>query len=55
MGVGPQLKDVIKILRKFIKTKDEILKEELYSTYKALRNRIVSLTRASKKFHFQQK
>ena len=40
--------------RKFIKTKDEVLKHDLYATYKTLRNKIVSLTRAGKKLHFQK-
>ena len=31
-----------------------MLKDELYSTYKTLRNKIVSLTRAGKKLHFQK-
>ena len=35
-----------KLLRKFIETKDEVLK---HTTYKTLRNLIVSLTRAGKK------
>ena len=43
-----------KLLRKFIKPKDEVLKDELYSTYKTLRNKIVSLTRVGKKLHFQK-
>ena len=43
-----------KLLMKFIKTKDEVLKDELYSTYKTLRNKIVSPTRAGKNLHFQK-
>ena len=31
-----------------------MLKDELYSTYKSLRNKIVSHTRAGKKLHFQK-
>ena len=31
----------------------DILKHKLYATYKTLRNKIVSLTRAGKKLHFQ--
>ena len=43
-----------KILSNFIKSKDDEHKEELYSRFKSLRNKIVSLTRASKKLHFQR-
>ena len=43
-----------KLLRKFIKTKDEVLKHELYATCKTLVNKIVSMPRAGKKLHFQK-
>ena len=53
-GIRSSIKRRDKLLRKFIKTKDEVLKDESYSTYKTLRNKIVSLTRAGKKLHFQK-
>ena len=53
-GIRSSIKRRDKLLRKFIKTKDEVLKHELYATYKTLRNKIVSLTRAGKKLHFQK-
>ena len=53
-GIRSSIKRRDKLLRKFIKTKDEVLKHELYATYKTLGNKIVSLTRASKKLHFQK-
>ena len=48
------IKQCDKLLRKFIKTRNEELKEELYAKYKNIRNKIVSIIRASKKSHFQQ-
>ena len=51
-GIRSSIKRQDNILRKFIKTKDEVLKDELYSTYKTLGNKIISLTRAGKKLHF---
>ena len=54
-GIRNSIKRRDKLLRKFIKSKDEgKIKEDLYSKYKALRNKVVSLTRTSKKLHFQQ-
>ena len=53
-GIRSSINRRDKLLRLFIKTKDEVLKDELYSTYKTLRNKIVSLTRAGKKLHFQK-
>ena len=53
-GISSSIKRRDKLLRKFIKTKNEVLKDELYSTYKTLRNKIVSLNRAGKKLHFQK-
>ena len=53
-GIRSSIKIRDKLLRKFIKTKDEVLKDELYAAYKTLRNKIVSLTMAGKKLHFQQ-
>ena len=48
-GIRSSIKRGDKLLRKFIKTRDEVLKHELYATYKTLRNKIVSLTMAGKK------
>ena len=53
-GIRKSIKQIDKLLRKFIKTKNEELKEELYDKYKNIRNKIVSIIRASKKSHFQQ-
>ena len=53
-GIRSSIKGQDKLLRKFIKTKDEVLKHELYATYKTLRNKIVSLNRVGKKLHFQK-
>ena len=53
MALDLQLKDEIKLLRKFIKTKDEVLKDELYSTYKTLRNEIVSRLGQVKSYIFK--
>ena len=49
-GIRSSIKRRDKLLRKFINTKDE----ELYSTYKTLRNKIFSLTREGKNLHFQK-
>ena len=43
-----------KLLRKYIKTKDIIIKEEIHTRYKILRNQIVSIIRQSKKLHYQK-
>ena len=53
-GIRSSIKRRDKLLRKFIKTKDEVLKDQLYSTYKTLSNKIDSLNRAGKKLHFQK-
>ena len=53
-GIRSSIKRHDKLLRKFVKTKDEVLKDELYATYTTLRNKIVFLTRAGKKLHFQK-
>ena len=42
-----------KLLKKYIKAKDVSRKEDLYTTYKNLRNRIVSILRASKKNYYK--
>ena len=53
-GIRSSIKRRDKLSRKFVKTKDEVLKHELYATYNTLRNKIVSVTRAGKKLHFQK-
>ena len=53
-GIRSSIKRRDKLLRKFIKIKDEVVEHELYATYKTLRNKIVSLTSAGKKLHFQK-
>ena len=53
-GIRTPIKQCDKLLRKFINTLNEESKEELYDKYKKIRNKIVSIIRASKKSHFQQ-
>ena len=43
-GIRKSIKQRDLLLRKFIKAKDDNLKEEFHHKYKALRNKIVSLT-----------
>ena len=52
--IRKSIKQCDKLLRKFIKIRNEELKEELYAKYKNIRNKIVSIIRASKKSQFQQ-
>ena len=49
-GIRSSIKRQDKLLRKFIKTKDEVLKHELYATYKTLSD----YSGAGKKLHFQK-
>ena len=53
-GIRKSTKQRDKLFRKFINTKNEELKEELYAKYKNIGNKIVSIISASKKSHFQQ-
>ena len=53
-GIRNSIKRRDKLLRKYIKAKDETIKEELHARYKNLRNRIVSMIRQSKKLHYQK-
>ena len=41
------------LYRKFIKAKDQTIKDNYENLYKSLRNQMVNLCRASKKLHFQ--
>lgn len=56
--ITPALRNSMKrrdrLLNRYIKEKDVVKKDEIHKKYKTLRNRILSLTRSSKKLHFQK-
>ena len=52
-GIRKSMKRRDKLLKLFIKSHDPAKKELLHTQYKALRNKIVSLMRVSKKTHFR--
>ena len=54
IGICNSIKRRDKMLEKFIKENNVLKKQELYASYKSLRNTIVSLIRASKKNHYQK-
>ena len=43
-----------RLLRKYIKAKEVIIKEDIHVRYKTLRNQIVSIIRQSKKMYYQK-
>ena len=53
-GIRKSIKRREKYYKKFIKAKDEVIKEDYHSKYKEIRNAIVTLCRQSKKMHFQK-
>ena len=53
-GITTSIKRRGKLLRQFIKANQPDHKDELHRQYKCVRNRIVALTRLSKKNHFQR-
>ena len=52
-GIRKSIKRRDKLLRKYINMDDSDDKKQIYSRYKQLRNRIVALTKISKKLHYQ--
>ena len=54
LGIRNSMRRRDKIYRKYLKAKNDQLKEEYHQKYKELRNQIVSLCRASKNIHFQR-
>ena len=52
-GIINSIKRRDKLLRLYTKAKDGNSKEELHSQYKFLRNRIVAITRFSKKMYYR--
>ena len=53
-GIGNSIKRRDRLLRKYIKAKDVIKKEEIHVRYKTLRNQTVSIIRQSKKMYYQK-
>ena len=53
-GICNSIKRRDKLLRKYIKAKDDTIKEDLHARYKILRNQIVSIIRQSKKLYYQK-
>ena len=43
-----------KLYKKFIKAKNEVIKNDYFVKYKLLRNKIVTLCRISKKLHYSK-
>ena len=53
-GISNSIKRRDRLLRKYIKAKDVINKEEIHVRYKTLRNQTVSIIRQSKKMYYQK-
>ena len=52
-GIRNSIKRRDRLLNRFIKCKDPVKKTELHQKYKVLRNKVLSLTRSSKKLHYK--
>ena len=53
-GILKSIKRRDKLLRKYIKSKDPVRKDQLHTDYKKLRNEVIAIIRRSKKMHYQK-
>ena len=54
IGIQKSMKRRDKLYKKFIKAKNEVIKNDYFVKYKHLRNKIVTLCRISKKLHYSK-